>query len=184
MCVNTSSPLASHGVTIEHTVAIMGYTPGPDEKESIEHPSTREEAASEKAKSEDKILDIEKCDNLKDCQALSMFFQKPNCRVMISVGINAGTQRTIASLLNTDAGLNLVQRSFFPPNGRSHVESVKARPITTATKQAVPMQGPISLHVCIEDLHAGAWFDNIENLAVDLILAVHTSTSVSLAFPR
>lgn len=47
------------------------------------------------------------------------------------------------------------------------VEPVKALALKTATEQAAFVQGLISLHECVWDLHARALFRTLENLAMD-----------------
>lgn len=85
LCANTSSLSGSYSVTIEHTVATIGYTQDTEDKESLEHPSTEEKDPADKADFNDEVLDKSNCDNLENCLALSRLFQKPSYQVLISV---------------------------------------------------------------------------------------------------
>lgn len=82
----------------------------------MEYPITKEKSPAEKANSEGEVLDKRNFDNLEDSLALSTFFQSPAYRFLISMIVNAGTKRTAASLLDTDAGPKLFNSSFLPPN--------------------------------------------------------------------
>lgn len=56
--------------------------------------------------------------------------------------------------------------------------------MTTAAKQAVTVPGLISLHICIGDLHARAWFGIIEKIAVELLLKTsYVDQCICVIFP-
>lgn len=74
------------------------------------------------------------------------------------------------SLLDTGTGLSLGNSSLLLVDWRSYVKPVWALPLKTAPEQAVLVQGVISLHVFIENLHARTWLGIVENFAVDLLL--------------
>lgn len=105
---NTFSASSKRAAIIEHTVAAIGYTPGTDDKESLEHLSVRQEAAANKSDLKVEVLDKTKYKNLENRLALSMIFQKPLYRVLVSICINAGMPRFVASLLDTGASPNLI----------------------------------------------------------------------------
>lgn len=138
---------------MEHAVDTVGSPAGTNEKVSQEHRSPKHKTFAAKANSESEILVDKNFINLQDCLALSIFFQNPNYRVRISVGIYSGTQRTGTTLLDPGAVSNLLISSFLRRNWRSHVGLAKALPLRNATKQAVPIQGFISLHVYMRDLN-------------------------------
>lgn len=93
-------------------------------------------------------------------------------------------QRTVESLIDTGTSPNLVQSSFLPPNWHKHFKHVKAPLLRTSTKQAVTIKGLISLHVCMEYLHADAWFVIVENLAMDPLLGTsYVSRCILGLFP-
>lgn len=104
LCFNTSSTSSNQAFTFEHATANFGYTSETYERCSLQHFPTKQKAPVDKANSGDDIFDNSICDNLEDWPAFSSFSQKPTYRVLISVGINSVTQRTVVSLLDTVAG--------------------------------------------------------------------------------
>lgn len=54
--------------------------------------------------------------------------------VLISVGVNIGTQRTVTSVLDTGANQPLFNSLSLPPNWRSYVKPFNAPEFRTATK--------------------------------------------------
>lgn len=108
-------------------------------------------------------------ENLYGWLAVSSFFQKQTCRVLIQVGVTAGTHWTLAKLVDTGAGPDFFNTLFPPLSWQANVKPVKA-PLRNATGQAVSIQGLISLHIRVRDLQARAWIGIVENLAVDLHL--------------
>lgn len=114
-CANTSSPSGNQAVTIKKVLATVGYTLNIDEKGPLEQTLTKEELPEDTANSKDGVFGKRNYDNLEGCLALSTFFQKPKYRFLISVGANAGMPRTVASLMDTGAGLNHFNNSFLPP---------------------------------------------------------------------
>lgn len=108
MCVNTSKPSRNPAGTVEHTRATVGNKVGTGEKGSLGNSSTKQKAPENRPNSEGEIFDNRNYDNFEDCLELFKFFQNPKYRALISVGINAGTQRTVASLLDMGAGPNLI----------------------------------------------------------------------------
>lgn len=145
--------------------------------DSLGNPSTKEKALTDRPRPEDKLLDKRKLDNLEDCLAFSTFFQKPKCQVLISVAIDTGTPRILAGLLYKGVVPNLAKSASRHPSWSSHVKHVKAFPLRTAIKHAVPVEGGISQHVylkdaqkCIGNLHACAGLKIVKTLAVNLLL--------------
>lgn len=136
----------------------------------MEHPSTKEKTPSDMVTSNDDILHKSNSDNLENCLALSPPFQKPAYQIVIPLGVRAGMQSTVESLLDTGAGLDLINSSFLPPKWRSYVKPFKALPLGTAAEQAVPVRGLISLQVCTGDEHARAGLGTVENIALDHLL--------------
>lgn len=84
--------------------------------------------------------------------------------------VKVGTQRTVARLSDTDAGLKPIKTSFHPPNCQAHIQFVSTLTIQDVTTEAVPVEGSISLQLCVGDVHAGPWLRIFEQLAVDVVL--------------
>lgn len=81
--------------------------------------------------------------------------------------------------------LNLVHSSIHQPKWRAHVNPVMAPSLNTATRQAVPVQFLIPLHVCIEDPRARAWYCITEKLEVYVILGIlFINMYISSIFPN
>lgn len=116
--VKLSSPSCNHSVTVGHTVSSVGNTTGTDEKGSLEYPSLKDEAHVDNANSEDEVLHKNNCDRFQDFMELSSLSQKPTYRVLLPVGVNTGTQRTVGSLMDTCTSPELINSSFPHRTGR------------------------------------------------------------------
>lgn len=98
------------------TVVTFVYTTSTDDKGSLEYLLTKEKALADTASSEDQVLEKRNFDNLVDCVSLSTFIRDPTYHTLLTVKANAGTQRTMASLLDTCAGPALINSLLIPPN--------------------------------------------------------------------
>lgn len=87
----------------------------------MEYRLDKVEAPADKTNSKEKVDDKRNIKNLEGCLAVSEFFQKPTYRALKSVGVNAGTQRTVTSLMDLGADPNLVSSSFLPAKWWSFV---------------------------------------------------------------
>lgn len=106
----------------------------------------------------------------KESYVIASFFRKPTYRVRISVGVTSQSMMTVASLFDTGAGPNLVNKSFIPRNWHRYVEPIEQPQLRTATREHVNVEGVIPMFVRIGDLRVRAWFGVVENLAVDILV--------------
>lgn len=70
-------------------------------------------------------------------------------------------------LLGMGTGPNLVKSSFLSRSCQANVKHVKVSAPKNGTREAVSVQGRISLHIYIRDLHARGWYGIIEHITVD-----------------
>lgn len=133
---------------------------------------------TDKAYSQEEVVDTRKVGILYDWLKVSSFFQKSTNRILIFIGVSAAVQHTVASLFDTGAVSSLVNIWVLPPSCYPNFKPVKPPSLETGTRQAGSVEGHISLHIFVEDLDARPLFRIFENLEVNLLLWTFVLRSV------
>lgn len=75
----------------------------------------------------------------------------------VSISIQGYTLRTVTSLLDADASLDLINRSFFPPFWNDHIKPADSAPSRTETRPAAQIEGIIPMFVRFVDPCTLTW---------------------------
>lgn len=98
------------------------------------------------------------------------FCEKPNYKLHISTGFHSHTLTPTECLLDTGAGLSIINANFVRKMWTSRIVNTSFLRFHTATKGPIQLYETILLHFQIGGLTACVWFGIVSNLAVSLLL--------------
>lgn len=102
---------------------------------------------------------------------LDCYKRQPTYRCQTSFGTSPVAMLIPQCLLNTGAGLNLVNRTLIPKTWAHRIQRESLPKLQTATEQPLHVKEKILLHVRFEYLCVEAWFGIVFNLAVDIFIS-------------
>lgn len=101
---------------------------------------------------------------------VASFIRKATYCVRISVRISSNAVLTVASLLNTGARPNPVNKNFLQSAWRKSLKTIRSPPLRPANCEVGFVEVIVPLFVRMANLTVLAWFGVVQNLAVDVVL--------------
>lgn len=108
----------------------------------------------------------------RDSHDVVWFFCKQTYCICVSVGIMSNALLNAASILDTSADPNSVNKEFLSRGWKESIKLIKSPPLQTAGREVNNVEGIFHLIVSIGGSCARAWFGTVGNLAVDLLLGM------------
>lgn len=100
---------------------------------------------------------------------MEWFLCKPNYRVRILNGVTS-TVILSASLLDTDADQNFVNKDFAAPAWKESINPINELQLRTVDCKVMNVEGIVPMFIRIGDLRVLARFVIFENLALDVLI--------------
>lgn len=101
---------------------------------------------------------------------VASFFQKVTYGVKLSIVVTLNALQTVASLLDTGTGPNLINKELLPPVWKESVKPIQSPQLRTVNRKVDSTEGIVPLFISIGDLLVRAWFRIVGNPTVDVLL--------------